>query len=691
MNTFWKTLLLLLLASSYSYGQVTNLTNTPAGGTEYLGWGDSDNTLLQIRQNNTTRMRFSGEDWVGLNGMTENNALRARMILGTNAPNGFSMLNIGRSVNAALYRPWMNIGTSYLGNSDIMYVGLLERPVTGGANNATDAVIAWGCNDDTFGPNFGPDNFRFLFMTPSNISSDAAAEQGREVVRITPEGNFGIGNFSPDGLNEQPTAKLDVDGRTRLRDVPFSEGHVIITGKEATGPNDYDLHALEFSGNADEFLNGEGEWVEVSGGGGDDLDWETDGTDVWTGHGTGGYPGGKAIVGTPSAYFADAKFGIGDPILVGETGSVGQRIRHSANAIPTPAYATGLDILNQVRGGNVVTGLLSNSLGERYNYAGFFTGDGNDPNGALLNGRTWGVYAEAYNARYLVGVDGVVAQGRNMVAVRGTAPVQSNSWAMYANGRQFSTTAAQWTLSDRKLKKNVSDLKNGLELVMGLAPKTYEFRSEEYPGINLSERPQYGMLAQEMAEVLPHSVDDVVIPPVVDKTGQPVTEEVTVKAVDYQALIPILVAATQEQQELIDLQAAHIEEQDARMERQDAQIAELKEMILELYRQTQDDLGNHVPENATHPSLSVEGHTLHTNHPNPFQHSTTISYSLGKAGFAEVKIYDSQGNQVTTLWSALTEKGDYQLVWNASEQAAGIYYCTLEIDGEELVRKMVKL
>ena len=672
-------ILVCFLTLNLTYGQVTIESNTPTGNNQFLGWSDTDDTNLEIKQNNQVRMRFTNIDWEGLNGEDANNVQRTMMYSHGLTPNytPFSILHLGRPIGSTLYRPWMHVGTTYSSNVDLMYVGLIDRPTADGPNAATDAVVAWGCNDLLNSPDAGPDNFRFLFIASTNGDGPGATEQGREVARFTPEGNYGIGDFSPTGFNQQPTQRLDVDGTARFRDMSESNGHVLITGKQEGAVGDYKLHYKPYSGNADEFLNGEGDWIEVDAGGGDDMDWESDGTNVWTGHGTGGYPGGKVIIGSAAANnnFNFSKFGLEKLISAGENTSIGAKIRHSANATATPFQATGLEVANSAANGSVVRGVLSTSSSREKNFAGFFSADGLDVNAQNYNGVTTGVHSRAHNAKYLFGVDARVNYGKYMYGVRGYAPANvDNSWAIYASGKTFSTTSANWTTSDRRLKKNIQDVENGLDIVMDLQPKTYEMRHDEFPAMNLSSRPQYGLIAQEIQEVLPHSVDEVHIPPVLDEKGEVLTEGTTVKAVDYQVLIPILVAATQEQQALIEKQAAQIEE--------------LRGIIRELYSKPAPNHGESAPSDRV---ASPAGDILHSNTPNPFKNRTTLHYTLAKDGFAELKIYNSTGQIITTLLQEFQNRGDYQVEWNAADQAAGVYYYTLEVNGAELVRKMIKL
>lgn len=248
------TLLTLVLISQVAVSQATIEDNTPSFGA-FLGWDDITNENLDILQNNTLRQRFTSENWAGLNGVGANNASRIHLGLNGNFQNPFSMIHMGTNISGNLQRPWMNVGLTMGATADILHLGLLQRPVPGGPNSQVDAVIAWGCNDDINVPGAGPDNFRFLFIAPDppfppgSPSGDANEEQGRETMRITPMGNVGIGDFShmPNGLDEQPTHRLDVDGTARLRQMPNDTMDVIITGVYAEDPGVAGDYVLNYS------------------------------------------------------------------------------------------------------------------------------------------------------------------------------------------------------------------------------------------------------------------------------------------------------------------------------------------------------------------------------------------------------------------------------------------------------------
>lgn len=101
--------------------------------------------------------------------------------------------------------------------------------------------------------------------------------------------------------------------------------------------------------------------------------------------------------------------------------------------------------------------------------------------------------------------------------------------------------------SDVALKSNVEPLQSGLQKLMQLGPKTYHYRVEEYPNLRLPAGRQHGFIAQEIESVLPELVYAM--------NG----EKDEHKSVDYVGLIPLLVAALQEQQrQIAELQAKQL-------------------------------------------------------------------------------------------------------------------------------------
>ena len=118
---------------------------------------------------------------------------------------------------------------------------------------------------------------------------------------------------------------------------------------------------------------------------------------------------------------------------------------------------------------------------------------------------------------------------------------------------------------------------------MKLQPRVYDFDVDRYPTMGLPEEEQLGLIAQELEEVFPnlirmakeqkmvmpesHATEQgleytVVAPAEYDENDELVSEageEVEFKAVNYQALIPVLIKGIQEQQEIIEVLEARIE------------------------------------------------------------------------------------------------------------------------------------
>ncbi len=79
---------------------------------------------------------------------------------------------------------------------------------------------------------------------------------------------------------------------------------------------------------------------------------------------------------------------------------------------------------------------------------------------------------------------------------------------------------------------------------------------------------------------------------------------------------------------------------------------------------------------------------LEQNYPNPFNPSTTIKYSVGEAGPVSITVYNVMGQKVAELLNTTRSAGEYQVTWNADNQASGIYYYRLTAPGQVITRQM---
>ena len=92
----------------------------------------------------------------------------------------------------------------------------------------------------------------------------------------------------------------------------------------------------------------------------------------------------------------------------------------------------------------------------------------------------------------------------------------------------------------------------------------------------------------------------------------------------------------------------------------------------------------------------ISSFKLLSNHPNPFNPSTNISYELSQPGNVEITIYDVTGKEITTLLSDHQTVGSYKTQWNGENSngikvAAGMYFYQLSFNGTAETKKMLLL
>jgi len=79
------------------------------------------------------------------------------------------------------------------------------------------------------------------------------------------------------------------------------------------------------------------------------------------------------------------------------------------------------------------------------------------------------------------------------------------------------------------------------------------------------------------------------------------------------------------------------------------------------------------------------------NSPNPFNPTTTISFSLVESGNVVVDIYNVAGQKVDTVVNEFKDAGSHSVVWDASGLSAGVYFYTVKSGGFSKTMKMTLL
>ncbi len=82
---------------------------------------------------------------------------------------------------------------------------------------------------------------------------------------------------------------------------------------------------------------------------------------------------------------------------------------------------------------------------------------------------------------------------------------------------------------------------------------------------------------------------------------------------------------------------------------------------------------------------------LHQNYPNPFNPSTKIEFKIPEAGLVNLKVYDILGSEVATLVNEVKPVGSYEVEFDASTLASGIYFYRIQSGNFIETKKMVLL
>jgi hypothetical protein len=82
-------------------------------------------------------------------------------------------------------------------------------------------------------------------------------------------------------------------------------------------------------------------------------------------------------------------------------------------------------------------------------------------------------------------------------------------------------------------------------------------------------------------------------------------------------------------------------------------------------------------------------YSLEQNYPNPFNPSTTIKYSLSEDGFVKLAVYNLLGEEVTVLVNKEQKAGRYEVNFDASRLASGVYLYQLQSQDFVSAKKMI--
>ncbi len=84
-------------------------------------------------------------------------------------------------------------------------------------------------------------------------------------------------------------------------------------------------------------------------------------------------------------------------------------------------------------------------------------------------------------------------------------------------------------------------------------------------------------------------------------------------------------------------------------------------------------------------------YSLSQNYPNPFNPVTHLEFGISYLGFVSLKVFDVLGNEVATLVNENKPTGSYEVEFDGSNLPSGIYFYSLEVNGNIIDTKRMIL
>lgn len=318
----------------------------------------------------------------------------------------------------------------------------------------------------------------------------------------------------------------------------------------------------------------------------------------------------------------------------------------------------------------------------RYALGGAFMSD-NPISNPIAPVANIGAYGHASNSMVMnAGVYGHTTLNTSGVGfnygVYAQSPVGLGNLALYVDGDAFingtgTISPSPWIVSDTRFKKDVVGITNALDMLKKFRPTKYNHKVNNPWGMNFDDRLSYGFIAQEVEKEFPELIKEQRKPSTKDENGKELTEEITFKAVNYTAVIPMLVKGVQEQQEEIEILNKQLAEQKKFNEDLESRLKKLEQIL------------SSTPLEGTTRPLAENEFVLHQNVPNPFSEKTTIAYHLpSNCKSAYIHIHNADGRLIKNI-GIPCESGE--LVIYGHDISSGIYSYTLYINGQASASK----
>jgi plastocyanin len=95
------------------------------------------------------------------------------------------------------------------------------------------------------------------------------------------------------------------------------------------------------------------------------------------------------------------------------------------------------------------------------------------------------------------------------------------------------------------------------------------------------------------------------------------------------------------------------------------------------------------PVSVLEQEIALDDFKLNQNHPNPFNPSTNIQFSVPQTSYVTLEVFNALGESVDVLVFEELNAGTYNYDWNASNLTSGIYFYRLQTTEFVETKKMI--
>ncbi|PHR49618.1 MAG: hypothetical protein COA32_00375 [Fluviicola sp.] len=278
----------------------------------------------------------------------------------------------------------------------------------------------------------------------------------------------------------------------------------------------------------------------------------------------------------------------------------------------------------------------------------------------------------------------------------------AENYAGFFNGDVF-VNGTLTQASDENLKSNIQNIQgtDALNIIRNLNPVSFEYDNSINERMMLPDGIQYGFVAQDVEQVLPAIVHTTTLPAEFDSLGNEISPAFEFLSLESQDLIPLLLAAAQEQSQTVDSLSNELAQKDSLLNDVNDRLTQLENCLSNLLpllcqinnsaiQQNDEETQEALLHQINVELFDGENIILEQNIPNPFAERTVINFSIpASVGEAKLLFYNNQGRMIRTV--KINERGAGQVNVFGAELSKGTYSYTLICDGEVIsTKKMVK-